>query len=126
MGTELQHLRERTRLIAAFDATLVAPRHRTVAWRRALAPAAGVAAVMTLAVIVLLSRGRVADVSSPPGVIVRASAAAVWSKQARGDREQVILERGELWIHVDHSRRHIKLVVALPDASWKTPARHSR
>ena len=32
-----------------------------------------------------------------------------------GDRENVVLERGALWIHVDHSSGEGRLLVVLPD-----------
>jgi hypothetical protein len=111
---DLRRLRERTRLVAAFDATLVARRRRTARpLRPALWATAGAAMV---AAAVLFARVRLTrDGGSAAGLVVHASAAAVWSKQSQGDRETVVLESGELWIQVDHARRNTRLVVALPD-----------
>src|ERR1022692_1431951 len=38
-----------------------------------------------------------------------------WSEHREGDRDKVVLERGALWIHVDHSSGEGRLVVELPD-----------
>jgi TolA-binding protein len=51
---------------------------------------------------------------------VRAPPSAVWSERVDGDREQIVLEHGELWIQIDHAREagHAaprRLVVLLPD-----------
>src|SRR4051794_25238277 len=111
---DLRRLRERSRLVAAFDATLVArPRRTATGLRPALWLTAGAAMV---AAAVLFARIRPArDGGSAPGLVVHASAAAVWSKQSQGDRETVVLESGELWIQIDHTRRNTRLLVALPD-----------
>ena len=114
---ELHTLRERTRLVAAFDATLTRPQDhaadRARGWRRALWPAAAIAVV---AAALLLGRGRLAPmIGASPGLVVQAGAAAVWSKRSDGNGDRVFLDDGELRIHVDHARHQIKLVVALPD-----------
>ena len=111
---ELLRLRERTRLVAAFDATLVAPRRRTAALRRTLWPAA-TAAMIVAAVLFYRARPVRDDSGALHGVSIHSSAAAVWSKHSHGNRARVVLDSGELWIHVDHTLQKISLVVALPD-----------
>jgi hypothetical protein len=114
---ELHTLRERTRLVAAFDATLTRAKDhatdRSRGWRRALWPAAAIAVV---AAALVFGRSRLApSIGASPGLVVDAGAAAVWSKRSDGNGDRVFLTDGELRIHVDHSRHHTKLVVALPD-----------
>ena len=114
---ELHTLRERTRLVAAFDATLTRPEalsgDRGQAWRRALGPAAAAALV---AGALLFGRARLAPIiGASPGLVVEAGGATVWSKRSDGNGDRVVLDEGELRIHVDHSRQQSKLVVALPD-----------
>jgi hypothetical protein len=47
---------------------------------------------------------------------VRANGNAVWSKRrGAGNREEIALQQGLLWIHVDHSSGAGQLVVLLPD-----------
>jgi len=112
---ELHHLRERTRLIAAFDATLVAPDRRRPAWRWGWGAAAALV-LMAAAGAVLRGRGPDGPKTGPiPAVIVQASAATAWTKSSEGARDRIVLERGDLWIRVDHSRQETRLVVALPD-----------
>jgi len=109
---ELGRLRERTRLVAAFDATLMATRRRTSARR----PALWATAAAMVVGAVLLSRPRhTGDGGSASAVVVHAGPGAVWSKQTRVDHDRVVLASGELWIHVDHARQRTRLVVALPD-----------
>jgi hypothetical protein len=110
---ELQRLRERTRLVAAFDRTLVAPRQRSGVMRRVLLPAA--AAAMIAAAIFVGRAGLRPNVEPAPRVVVRPAAGAVWSKHPEADREKIVLERGELWIRVDHGRGATALIVELPD-----------
>ena len=109
---ELHRLRERTRLVAAFDNALVAPRRRSNAMRRALWPAT--AAIIASAIFLWRARSG-PDVEPAPTVIVHAGAAAVWSKHAEEGHDKIVLERGDLWIRVDHARRQSALIVALPD-----------
>jgi len=114
---ELHTLRARTRLVAAFDATLSGPEDRpgdrAQVWRRALWPAAAAALV---AGVLLFARTRPTPVPGvSPGLVVEAGAAAVWSKRSDGNVERVVLTEGELRIRVDHARHQAKLVVALPD-----------
>jgi anti-sigma factor RsiW len=112
---ELRVRRERTRLLAAFDGTLVAPERRWTARHRLLWPAA--LAVLVAGVVVLPRVRRPAEQSArpPSAAVVHADSTAVWSEHREGDRESVVLERGALWIHVDHSSGDGRLVVVLPD-----------
>lgn len=112
---DLGRLRERTRLVATFAATLVAPRRRRAALRRALWPAATAAMVIAAVVLAGARFRRVDGGGSAGGVLVHASAAAVWTRQSQGNRETVVLDSGELWIQVDHTRQESRLMVALPD-----------
>ncbi len=112
---ELHTLRERTRLVAAFDATLTAGHatERARGWRRALWPAVATAVV---AAALFFGRSRLAPtIGASPGLVVQAGAAAVWSKRSDGDGDRVFLDDGELRIQVDHARHQTRLVVALPD-----------
>ena len=109
---ELHGLRERTRLVAAFDNALVAPRRRSNAMRRAFWPAT--AAIIASAIFLWHARSG-PDVEPAPTVIVHAGAAAVWSKHPEEGHDKIVLERGDLWIRVDHARRQSALIVALPD-----------
>ncbi len=110
---ELFVRRERTRLLAAFDRLLIEPERPRSVRRRLLGPAAAVALVAGL---VVAWRGRPAVHSARvPSAVVHADATAVWSKRTDGNREEVVLERGELWIHVIHSSGEGRLVVMLPD-----------
>jgi hypothetical protein len=111
---ELHVRRERTRLLAAFDRDLLAPEPRSGPPSRLVWPAA---AAVLVAALALLWRARPAPPTAlpPSSAVVRADDAAVWSERLDGDREQVLLERGALWIHVDHGSQHRRLVVLLPD-----------
>jgi hypothetical protein len=111
---ELHVCRERNRLLAAFDRALVAPaRHRGV--RRWLPLPLTLAALAAGLLIVWQVRPVVQPVRVSRA-IVRADSTAVWSKGPADDiREEIILERGALWIHVDHSSAAGRLVVVLPD-----------
>ena len=106
---DLRVRRERTRLLAAFDRSLVVPERRWRRWPWVAAPLvlAGAAA--------LLLRVRMAPpIASAPGAVVRADGTAVWSDRRDGDREEVRLEHGLLWIHVvPEGEGH--LLVRLPD-----------
>jgi TolA-binding protein len=119
---ELHRLRERTRLIAAFDATLVAPRATEPVWRtpgRRWAWGAAVAVVL----VAVGAGGIWRFVRAPeglkteptPAVVVQAGAATAWTKSSDGAGDRIVLERGDLWIRVDHSRQKGRLVVELPD-----------
>jgi hypothetical protein len=109
---ELHVRRKRTRLLAAFDRTLTAPEHRAGDRGWLLWPAS-VAAVVACALVLW----RVRPDSQPvhAGATVHADRTALWSESRNGNREEVDLARGVLWIHVDHSFAEGRLLVVLPD-----------
>lgn len=117
---ELHVRRERTRLLAAFDASLVpAPRR----WHGNLWLVAAVAA-MTCAALALAFRfvspqpARSAASHGAPlaePVVVHADSSARWSRQAEAQLETIRLESGVLSIHVDHGGSPRRLRVLLPD-----------
>ena len=112
-GDELHVRRERTRLLAAFDHSLVAGEPRSSMRRRLLLPAAVVALVAS---VLVFERVRSAAPPAPaPGAIVHADGTAVWSQQRDGNRERLVLDHGALWIHVEHVTGEEHLVVVLPD-----------
>jgi TolA-binding protein len=117
---ELHVRRERTKLLAAFDARLV-PAARP--WRSSLAL---VAAVAALTCVVLAGAFRFARPAPAPAiarhaapvvepVAVRADRSARWSRQADAQLETIRLESGALSIHVDHAASSRRLRVLLPD-----------
>jgi len=111
---ELRVRRERTRLLAAFDGTLMAPEGRWTARARLPWPAA--VAGLAVGIFILQRVRRPAEQPAhPPSALVHADSAAVWSERTEGDRESVVLERGALWIHVDRSSGQGRLIVMLPD-----------
>jgi TolA-binding protein len=61
-------------------------------------------------------RARAVEQPGPPSnVVVQADTTAVWSRHTHGSRERIVLERGALFVHVDHSMGAKQLVIALPD-----------
>jgi FecR protein len=112
-GEDMLHVRrERTRLLAAFDRALVGAEHSSGARRRLLWSAA-VTALVTCAFV--LWRVRPAAQPVHASAVVHADSTAVWSARRDGNREQIVLDRGALWIHVDHSSGDDRLLVVLPD-----------
>lgn len=119
---ELRVRRERTRLLAAFDASLVpAPRaHRARLWL----PAAVVVALLTLAAVFTfvlwplrphpVSRAKSAE-PSPDPVLVRADSSAQWSRRSAKQVDEIVLASGALFIRVDHAASARRLRVVLPD-----------
>ena len=108
---ELHVRRERTRLLAKFDADLVAPHRRWSRWL--LWPIPLAALIFGL----FIFRRTWPPVPEPTlSAVVRASSAAAWSETTVGHLDQVRLVRGSLWLHVDHSSTHShRLLVILPD-----------
>jgi len=108
---ELYVRRERTRLLASFDQGLLVPQP---AWGRRLLWLAPLAALA--AGLLMLRRTPAPQPARSSSAVVRASSAALWSETTRDQLEQVRLERGSLWLHVDHaSRPSRRLLVLLPD-----------
>ena len=110
---DLHVWRERSRLLAAFDGALLSPNRRLRTGRLLFWPAA---AVLIGALVVF---GRTRPLVEPAHSLratINADSSAVWSRRpGAGDREEVVLERGALWIHVDRAAGERRLVVLLPD-----------
>jgi hypothetical protein len=111
-ANELHVLRERTRLLAAFDGTLLAPetQHRG---RRLLISTAITAVVAGVLVVSRLQPDR--QVIHAVSADIRPDARTVWTERMEGDCKKVVLTRGTLRIHVDHSAGQGRLLVELPD-----------
>jgi ferric-dicitrate binding protein FerR (iron transport regulator) len=112
---ELHVRRERTRLLAAFDASLVpAPgRSRPKLWL-------GAVAVLVLIMALLALRLRPSPPVTPvaaslESVKVQAAETTKWSRRAENQLETITLETGTLSIRVDHRSPHRRLLVLLPD-----------
>jgi hypothetical protein len=74
------------------------------------------AAATLVATIFLFGRDRLTEHRAPSTqAVVHADAAAAWSERVEGERETIVVTRGALWIHVDHSAKRRQLVVVLPD-----------
>jgi hypothetical protein len=110
---ELHARRERTRLLAAFDAKL-APPERTLAARGWLVGAAA-ASLLVLSFFMYFRARGIATPDTERAVVVHADGTATWSRQSEGPVEKILLERGALSIHVDHARERRRLLVVLPD-----------
>jgi hypothetical protein len=111
---ELHTRRARTRLLAAFDRALLSPRRSWIVGHRLPWPAAVLALVVASLLLPRLRRPAEAPAHASSAV-VHADSTAVWAERLVGDRENVVLERGALWIHVDHSSGDGRLLVVLPD-----------
>ncbi len=126
---ELHIRRERTRLLSAFDASLVPPlRERPIGsapgWLRPVASAAALGLLACLAFLIwpahtVPSRPAepaVAPVAlAPEAVTIRANGAARWSRRVEARLERIVLESGTLSIHVDHTVSEQGVLVVLPD-----------
>jgi FecR protein len=111
-SNELRVWRERTRLLAAFDGTLLVPENRFRA-RRLFLP---VTITAVIAGLLVASRTRVEPRGiRPVSTDIRPEAQTVWTETIDGDRKKVVLTRGALRIHVDHSAGQGRFLVALPD-----------
>jgi len=117
---ELHLRRERTRLLAAFDADLMpAPRSNVTRPWLVVATALAVLAVLgALAFVLWPTRGAKlvpASASAPEPVLIRADSSARWSKHLENQVETIVLESGALSIRVDHAVSQRRLLVILPD-----------
>lgn len=119
---ELRVRRERTRLLAAFDASLMPsskPSRRKL-WFGALG---GLAAALALALLLHPSR-TVAPVApaapvaaAPDSVKVEASTATQWSRRVEASQETITIESGTLSIRVEHQHSQRRLLVLVPDGA---------
>jgi TolA-binding protein len=116
---QLHVRRERTRLLAAFDASLVpAPRSsRAKLW---LGSAAAVAVLAALAFVLWPARRAAfspsaARATAPEPVIIRADSSAKWSRRVEKQLDEIVLQSGALSIRVDHTASQRRLLVILPD-----------
>jgi hypothetical protein len=105
---ELHVRRERMRLLAAFDRSLVAPERRTSL------PWPWVAALVTAACVIGVLWPRPRPVSNATALI-QAEEGASWSDRVEGQREIVALDRGGLRVRVLHGAGQRPLSVELPD-----------
>jgi len=109
---ELRALRERTRLLAAFDGTLLVPEKR--ARGRRLLLSAALAGLVAVSLISGLKRQELSR-PRPLNADIRPEAQAVWAERIEGDSRHVVLSRGSLRIHVDHEAGQGRFLVLLPD-----------
>lgn len=113
VADELHVRRERTRLLAAFDEALVATKPSQAA-RRIVGSAVAIAALCVG--LLALWRQRSAAVPVPAlSAVVHADPATVWSEHRDGLNERITLDRGNIWIRVDHAAGEGRLLVELPD-----------
>jgi TolA-binding protein len=116
---ELHVRRERVRLLAAFDASLV-PAPRSSRARLWLGSAAAVVVLAALAFVLGPPRHASPSASralakSPEPVVIRADSSAKWSRRVENQLDKVVLESGALSIRVDHTASQRRLLVILPD-----------
>ena len=119
---ELHVRRQRTRLLAAFDAGLM-PEGRPRAAKSWLVPAFALGLLSLLGVLTFALVFRPAHPvpaahapdRPPEAVMVRADSSAQWSRRGDAQVETVVLVNGALSIHVDHAVSHRRLLVILPD-----------
>jgi len=117
---ELHVRRQRTRLLAAFDAGLMpaAPPRAAKSW---LVPVFGLGLFSLLGVLAFIFwparpvPTAQAPAKPPEAVIVRADSSAQWSRRLVGRVETVVLVSGALSIRVDHAVSQRRLLVILPD-----------
>ena len=117
---ELHVRRERTRLLAAFDAGLM-PAGRPRAAKSWRVPVFALGALWLLGLLALIFRparpvpAAHTPAKPPEAVIVRADSSAQWSRRLEAHVETVVLVSGALSIRVDHALSQRRLLVVLPD-----------
>jgi hypothetical protein len=113
---ELHVRRERTRLLAAFDAALV-PRERAYGARSVFAGVLAVAALIAGLFVYFRPPAVEPGVGVTDAVVVHADSNTSWSRRIDGSLERIVLERGALSIRVDPALAldHRRLLVVLPD-----------
>lgn len=111
---ELRIARRRTRLLADFNHWLVSSGRGSNVPRRLVVTAAAMALVCGL---VVFARSRPsAPLATASSVLVRPEAGTIWSKPVDDKGDRIVLDRGALAIHVDHSTPRLgRLIVVLPD-----------
>jgi len=123
---ELHVRRERTRLLAAFDARLVPVARQNNNPKLIWATIAATLAFSAVALLLIGTRGQLPIVTVSPAlapsaapppepVEIRADSAAKWSRKAQDNVETIRLEAGALSIRVDHTAATRRLLVILPD-----------
>lgn len=122
---ELHARRERLRLLAAFERSLISAPVATPSRRPAIMGACALVATVAIAILGASSlRGPAAVATpasaerAPPGAAsaeIEPSDAPVWSRQLDAKRETITLAAGTLAIRVTHARPRPRLVVQLPD-----------
>jgi hypothetical protein len=118
---EIGVARARTRLLADFDRALLAGgrrgARRWLLWSAAATTIACGVFFLSLSRPLSLSRRRaVAPLATGANVVIRPDVDTVWSRQTEGVAERIVLERGALAVHVEHTiSRRGRLVVVLPD-----------
>jgi TolA-binding protein len=121
VADELHTRRERTRLLAAFNARLVPAATRSRRWLvTLLAPAALVA--IALVAVAPWSPQRPARTAAsasvaaaPEGIAIRPGPSTQWSSRVENHRETITLAAGTLAISIDHTRSPRRVRVLLPD-----------
>ncbi|MFL5304318.1 MAG: FecR domain-containing protein [Polyangia bacterium] len=110
---DLHVWRERTRLLAAFDHALLSPK-RLARARLLLWP---LAAAAVISAVVALWRARPAREPSREALAtIQADGGTAWFRHpAAGGREEIGLQHGTLWIHVDRAAGERAVRVLLPD-----------
>ncbi|HLK39027.1 MAG TPA: FecR domain-containing protein [Polyangiaceae bacterium] len=112
---ELRARRERTRLLAALDRELLAPKGDGERVRRRLLWPIAAMTLAASALLVWRISGRSPAHAETSPAVVHADPATAWSERVDGDREVVMLDHGALSIRVDHATNSRRLVVVLPD-----------
>ena len=111
---DLHVWRERTRLLAAFDHALLSSNRPARAARLLLWP---LAAAAVLSATVALWRARpVREPRREALATIQADGGAAWFRHpTNGGREEIALQHGTLWIHVDRAAGERPVRVLLPD-----------
>ena len=120
VGADELHLRrERTRLLAAFDARLMPASGSSQAkmWLSFVAVAAVLSAVGAFALSrhTALPQPLPVVARAPDPITIRADSSAQWSRQTDGLVDKIVLKTGALSIQVNHAQLGRRLLVILPD-----------
>jgi hypothetical protein len=120
---ELHVRRERTRLLAAFDASVVpaSRSQRARLWRGSAIALALLSLLATFAVVLWPARPAPSPpaerplATSPQAVTIHAETGARWSRHIDAQLDRIVLESGALSIRVEHPASARRLLVILPD-----------